>query len=139
VGGRGPALLLPPRSERAPPRLGAIALRHDDTVDVAIGLATKQPSAASTSHHSLATQALVSSLAEPAVLDGVIAGLAERIADAIAVRLAQTPGEAAPEWLDSRGAAEYLGLHGGAVRKLAAGRAIPAEQEGPGCRKPDAR
>ena len=39
-----------------------------------------------------------------------------------------------PEWLDSREAAEYLGLHRDTLRKLAAERAIPAEQEGPGCK-----
>jgi excisionase family DNA binding protein len=38
------------------------------------------------------------------------------------------------EWLDCRHAAEYLGLHRDSLRKLAAGRAIPSEQDGPGCK-----
>lgn len=69
-----------------------------------------------------------------AVLDDFITALADRIADAIAIRIAQTADEVIPEWLDSRGAAAYLGLHPDTIRKLAAERAIPAEQEGPGCK-----
>jgi excisionase family DNA binding protein len=69
-----------------------------------------------------------------AVVDDLITVIAERIADAVAVRIAQPPSDGGPEWLDSRGAAEYLGLHPDTVRKLAAERAIPAEQDGPGCK-----
>ena len=69
-----------------------------------------------------------------AVLDDLISALADRIAEAVAARIVQTPGDVVPEWLDSRGAAEYLGLHPDTVRKLAAERAIPAEQDGPGCK-----
>ena len=39
-----------------------------------------------------------------------------------------------PEWLDSRGAAEYLGVHRDTLRKLAAERTIPAHQDGRGCK-----
>ncbi|MBV9838192.1 MAG: helix-turn-helix domain-containing protein [Solirubrobacterales bacterium] len=39
-----------------------------------------------------------------------------------------------PDWLDSRGAAEYLGVHRDTLRKLAGERAVPAHQEGPGCK-----
>jgi excisionase family DNA binding protein len=35
------------------------------------------------------------------------------------------------EWIDSRHAAEYLGVHRDTLRKLAAERAIPTEQDGP--------
>lgn len=38
------------------------------------------------------------------------------------------------EWFDSRRAAEYLGVHRDTLRKLAAERAIPAEQDGPNCK-----
>lgn len=68
------------------------------------------------------------------MVDGLIAAIAERIADAVAARLAKSTPEAIPEWLDSRAAAEYLGLHRDTLRKLAAERAIPAEQDGPGCK-----
>jgi len=69
-----------------------------------------------------------------AVLDELITAIADRIADAVAARIAQVPGDVVPEWLDSRGAADYLGLHPDTVRKLAAERAIPTEQDGPGCK-----
>lgn len=39
-----------------------------------------------------------------------------------------------PEWLDSRDAADYLGVHRDTLRKLAAERAIPAEQDRPDCK-----
>lgn len=68
------------------------------------------------------------------VVDDFITAIAERIADAVAARIVHGPGDVAPEWLDSRGAAEYLGLHPDTVRKLAAERAIPAEQDGPRCK-----
>lgn len=38
------------------------------------------------------------------------------------------------EWLDSRTAAEYLGVHRDTLRKLAAERAIPVHQDGRGCK-----
>ena len=71
---------------------------------------------------------------EGVVLDDLITALADRIAEAVAARIGQTPAEVMPEWLDSREAARYLGLHPDTVRKLAAERAIPAEQDGPGCK-----
>ena len=37
-------------------------------------------------------------------------------------------------WLDARSAAEYLGIHRDTLRKLAAQRAIPNHQDGPGCK-----
>jgi len=71
---------------------------------------------------------------ERAVVDDLITAIAERIADAVAARIGRAPTEVLPEWLDSRGAAEYLGLHPDTIRKLAAERAIPAEQDAPGCK-----
>jgi excisionase family DNA binding protein len=61
-----------------------------------------------------------------------------RIADLVVDRLverthAQTSEQAAA-WLDARGAAEYLGIHRDTLRKLAAQRAIPTHQDGPGCK-----
>jgi excisionase family DNA binding protein len=59
--------------------------------------------------------------------------LADRVAAAVVDRIADgvSGGE---EWYDSRHAAEYLGLHRDTLRKLAAERTIPAEQDGPGCK-----
>jgi excisionase family DNA binding protein len=37
-------------------------------------------------------------------------------------------------WLDTTHAAEYLGITTNALYKLTAGRLIPFEQDGPGCR-----
>jgi hypothetical protein len=37
-------------------------------------------------------------------------------------------------WLDTAGAAEYLGMPKTALHKLTAARGIPFEQEGPGCK-----
>jgi excisionase family DNA binding protein len=53
---------------------------------------------------------------------------------AVAAQLRPVQDNASAEWLDSRGAAEYLGFHRDTLRKLAAERAIPAHQEGPGCK-----
>jgi len=42
--------------------------------------------------------------------------------------------EAHPEWMNSKNAAEYLGMSRNALYKLTAARKIPFEQEGPGCK-----
>jgi hypothetical protein len=44
------------------------------------------------------------------------------------------PVPAADGWLDTKAAARYLGLTIHGVHKLTAGRLIPFEQDGPGCR-----
>ena len=69
----------------------------------------------------------------PSMFDRLIDQLADRLAAAVAERLGcqDTTGD---EWLDSRHAAEYLGVHRDTLRKLAAERAIPSEQDGPGCK-----
>ena len=67
------------------------------------------------------------------LLDEFIAQLAERVANRIAEQDTRTV-DCATEWLDSRHAAEYLGIHRDTLRKLAAERAIPSEQDGPGCK-----
>ena len=38
------------------------------------------------------------------------------------------------EWLDSKGAADYLRLPKSTLHKLTAERAVPFEQDGPGCK-----
>jgi len=67
-------------------------------------------------------------------LDALIAEVIDRVAAAIVAKLGTGSSDAVPEWLDSRHAAEYLGVHRDTLRKLAAERAIPAEQDGPGCK-----
>jgi excisionase family DNA binding protein len=72
--------------------------------------------------------------ADHALLDLVIEQLADRVAAAVLARLEPRTAGVAPEWMDSRAAADYLGLHRDTLRKLAAERAIPAEQDGRGCK-----
>ena len=71
------------------------------------------------------------------LLDVLIDQLAERVVERLAgghspSRVAKQSGE--DEWLDSRHAADYLGVHRDTLRKLAAERAIPCEQDGPNCK-----
>jgi excisionase family DNA binding protein len=66
------------------------------------------------------------------LIDALIERLAERIATAIAGYLPGPCADVVDEWLDSRQAAEYLGLHRDTLRRLAAARAIPSEQDGRG-------
>lgn len=66
-----------------------------------------------------------------------IGGILEQFIDALAERVAERL-QAAPgtedEWLDTREAAMHLGVHRDTIRRLAAERAIPSEQDGPGCK-----
>jgi excisionase family DNA binding protein len=68
-----------------------------------------------------------------AVFDELLGHLADLVAERLAVRLVPDM-PTADEWLDTRGAAEYLGVHRDTVRRLAAERAVPSEQEGAGCK-----
>lgn len=67
------------------------------------------------------------------VIDELLERIADRVAAAIADRLT-THNDGDGEWFDSRHAAEYLGVHRDTLRKLAAERAIPSEQDRPGCK-----
>jgi excisionase family DNA binding protein len=67
----------------------------------------------------------------------VIEQLVDRVADLVAAAITErmTPRERPDdEWFDSLHAAEYLGVHRDTLRKLAAERAVPSEQDGPGCK-----
>lgn len=66
-------------------------------------------------------------------IDALLDRLVDRVAEAILARLGGGQAQR-DEWLDSRQAAEYLGLHRDTLRRLAAARAIPSEQDGRGCR-----
>lgn len=68
------------------------------------------------------------------IADVLLDQLAARVADAIVERLGSERG-VEDEWLDSRQAAEYLGLHRDTLRRVAAARTIPSEQDGRGCRR----
>jgi excisionase family DNA binding protein len=72
-------------------------------------------------------------LAESSFLDQLLAHIADRLAAVITERLVVSD-DRPDEWLDSRHAAEYLGVHRDTLRKLAAERAIPSEQDAPGCK-----
>jgi excisionase family DNA binding protein len=67
------------------------------------------------------------------VFDDLLAHLAEIVAAKVVDGLARQEA-AADDWLDTRGASEYLGIHRDSLRRLAAERAIPAEQAGAGCK-----
>jgi excisionase family DNA binding protein len=67
------------------------------------------------------------------LVDQLVDRLADRVAALIAARLGPADNTEV-EWFDSRRAAEYLGVHGDTLRKLATERAIPSEQEGTGCK-----
>jgi excisionase family DNA binding protein len=68
------------------------------------------------------------------VVELLIGRIAERIASAVAAQLAVVGNRDEDDWLDSRRAAEYLGVHRDTLRKLVAERTIPAGQDGPGCK-----
>ncbi len=68
-----------------------------------------------------------------AVLDELLVHLADLVAERLAARLASA-APVADEWLDTRRAAEYLGVHRDTIRRLAAERVVPSEQEGAGCK-----
>ena len=76
-------------------------------------------------------------IASSSLLDVLIDQLAERVAERLAGRATAShhvePG-GEDDWLDSRHAADYLGVHRDTLRKLAAERAIPCEQDGPNCK-----
>jgi excisionase family DNA binding protein len=68
------------------------------------------------------------------MLDQLMGQLAELVADRVAARLAEPQRQRADEWLDSRRAAEYLGIGRDSLRRLAAEGSIPTEQAGVGCK-----
>ena len=68
------------------------------------------------------------------IFESLISHLADRVTAAVVARLGSPNAASEAEWLDSRHAADYLGLHRDTLRKLAAERAIPSEQDGPGCK-----
>lgn len=72
-------------------------------------------------------------LVEPSILEQLLDHITDRLAAVITDRLVLSDNRP-DEWFDSRHAAAYLGVHRDTLRKLAAERAIPSEQDGPGCK-----
>ncbi len=68
------------------------------------------------------------------VLEALVDKLVARVAAAVVEHLGRTASDDPAEWLDSRSAAEYLGVHRDTLRKLAAEHAIPVHQGGHGCK-----
>jgi excisionase family DNA binding protein len=68
------------------------------------------------------------------VLDQLLVQLADFVAERVAARLIAPRQASRDEWLDTRRAAEYLGIGRDSLRRLAAERAIPTEQAGAGCK-----
>jgi excisionase family DNA binding protein len=71
---------------------------------------------------------------EASLLDALLARLADLVAERLAARSPEAAEQNAEEWMDTRRAADYLGVHRDTIRKLAAERAIPTHQDGPGCK-----
>lgn len=76
---------------------------------------------------------VIDPLASVGALDALLNDVVARVADAVVARLT-APSNSGDEWLDTRAAAEYLGIHRDTLRKLAAERAVPSEQDGRGCK-----
>lgn len=68
------------------------------------------------------------------VLAQLVGQLAELVADRVAARFAEPQQRRPDEWMDSRRAAEYLGIGRDSLRRLAAEGSIPTEQAGVGCK-----
>jgi excisionase family DNA binding protein len=70
----------------------------------------------------------------PDLIDQVLGRLADLVVDRLIQRNTASTAEDTGEWLDARGAADYLGMHRDTLRKLAAQHAVPAHQDGPRCK-----
>jgi excisionase family DNA binding protein len=100
-----------------------------------LSLAAERP--ARNAHNGIEQTSALDIAAGSSVLDAVIDQLAARVVERLAEVIERSPGGAPNdqhEWFDSRHAAEYLGIHRDTLRKLAAERAIPSEQDGPNCK-----
>jgi excisionase family DNA binding protein len=93
-------------------------------------------SAYATSRLGLAAQGkLIADDARGSLLDALLDQIADRVAARLAGSVPQHSSDPQDdEWLDSRHAADYLGMHRDTLRRLAAERTIPSEQDGPNCK-----
>jgi hypothetical protein len=68
------------------------------------------------------------------IIKQLLGELADLVAARVAERLMSPRRDEADEWLDTRRAVEYLGIHRDSLRRLAAEGTIPTEQAGAGCK-----
>jgi excisionase family DNA binding protein len=68
------------------------------------------------------------------LLDSLLGRLADLVVERLLEHATSDPSGSQDEWLDTRAAADYLGVHRDTLRKLAAERSIPTHQEAPGCK-----
>lgn len=81
-----------------------------------------------------APQAATSAAPDSALIDQLLGRLADLVADRLMARTGTETDQPPDEWMDARAAAVYLGVHRDTLRKLAAERAVPVHQDGPGCK-----
>lgn len=68
------------------------------------------------------------------LFDSLLARLADLVVDRLREHTKADRMLAQGEWLDTRAAAEYLGVHRDTLRKLAAEHSVPTHQDAPGCK-----
>jgi excisionase family DNA binding protein len=68
------------------------------------------------------------------LIDQLLGRLADLVVDRLTDRAAASGNRPADDWMDAREAAIHLGIHRDTLRKLAAQRAVPVHQDGPGCK-----
>jgi excisionase family DNA binding protein len=71
---------------------------------------------------------------DAALIDQLLGRLADLVVDRLMERAEGSANQLDDDWLDARTAATYLGMHRDTLRKLAAQRAVPVHQDGPGCK-----
>jgi excisionase family DNA binding protein len=81
-----------------------------------------------------APQAVASATPDSALIDQLLGRLADLVVDRLTARTRTEADQLPDEWMDARAAAAYLGVHRDTLRKLAAERAVPVHQDGPGCK-----
>jgi excisionase family DNA binding protein len=81
-----------------------------------------------------APQAAASAAPDSPLIDQLLGRLADLVVDRLAARSGTETEQTPDEWMDARAAAVYLGVHRDTLRKLAAERAVPVHQDGPGCK-----
>jgi excisionase family DNA binding protein len=81
-----------------------------------------------------APKAAASAAPNTALIDQLLGRLADLVVDRLMSRSGTETERQPDEWMDARAAAVYLGVHRDTLRKLAAERAVPVHQDGPGCK-----
>jgi excisionase family DNA binding protein len=87
-----------------------------------------------TADRTLVRTATAAGESDHTLIDQILGRIADLVVERLMERTDARSSDHASAWLDARGAAEYLGVHRDTLRKLAAQRAIPTHQDGPGCK-----